>query len=99
MPARLAAIVGKRDLLGLDAEHAAFGNNRTGNLDGGGGRGREQRRWRGKCVRPEGQILEQLVERRLARQGDGTNRSLPVEDGQAFEDVIDLLEAHGKLDR
>ena len=97
MSRRPAGVVGERDLLLLNAEHAALRRDLAGDLDLAADERVEQVGRRIERIGPERQVPEQFGQRRLAGQADGADRPFLVEDRQALENVVDLVEPHRKL--
>ncbi len=92
------AVVREPHLEGLDAEDATLGIHRPGDLDLAADKRIEERAWRAEGFRPEGEVTEELLQRRLAGQAHGANTALAIDDGEALEKFGDLIEAHGQID-
>ncbi len=86
-----------------DAKQPAARDERTFDLDFRADERVEQRGQRFKRLFTERQVAEQLRQRRLAGQADRTDRVLLIENGQAFQKIVDLIEpdrqVHGRTGR
>jgi hypothetical protein len=93
-----AAVVRQTDFEGLDAEDAATRGDRPGDLDLAADEGIEKGTRRAECLGPEGEVAEEFLQRRLAGQAHRADAAFAIEDGEALEEVVDLVEAHGEVD-
>ena len=93
-----AAVAGQAHLERLDAEDAALGCDLAVDLDLAANQRVEQRARRIECFGPEREIAEEFGQRGLARQADGADAAGAIEYGEAFQEVIDLIEAHREID-
>jgi hypothetical protein len=93
-----AAIVRQARLEGLDAEDATLGADGAADFDLATDKRIEKRARRAEGLGSKWEIAEEFLERRFAWETDRADTADAIEDGEAFEEIVNLIEAYGKVD-
>ena len=93
----MCAIVGHVDDFLHDTQQPSTRDERAFDLDLRADQRVQQRGQRLQCLFAEGQVTEQFCQRCLAGQADSADSAFLVENRQAFQEIVDLIEAHRQI--